>query len=278
MMAELNNNKLPAHVQRFNIHQRLQHLLLAVSVLMLIVTGFPIKYGHTGWAATVIGIFGSFEKMFNVHLFFAVVMIISGAYHLIWLIGLFAKQGPVLTMMPRWKDVTDAIHHYKYMLGLTRTPPQFDRYTYLEKFEYFAVVWGIFVMGFSGFILWYPRMFTWLPRWMMDVARVVHTNEAFVAMLALFMGHFFAVHFNPKVFPTSRVWLNGKISVEHLAEEHPLEYRKLLQERGLPESAAAHELHASGFGKSMALIVVEILVYGTIVVAVLVTFLKLLFK
>lgn len=272
-MSVLEKTAVPEKFQRFDAHQRFQHLLLALSVLMLIITGFPIKYGHTGWAPYIIGLFGGFKNMFYVHLVFAVLMLISALYHIIWLCGTFIKRGPVWSMMPSPKDFRDAFDHAKFLLGLTKKAPQFGRYTYLEKFEYFAVVWGVIVMGLSGLILWFPRLFPFLPRWAFDVARVVHTNEAFVAMLAIFIGHFFAAHFNPKVFPTSRVWIDGTISKHHLKEEHPLEYKQLV---GGSEEEHAEE-HLEGFAASQPLIVLELLVYGVIFILLMGTFLRLLF-
>ncbi|WP_227766409.1 formate dehydrogenase subunit gamma [Zhaonella formicivorans] len=255
-------------VERFNLQQRIQHGLLAISVLMLIVTGFPIKYGYEGWAAQVIALFGGFEIMFKVHLIFAVIMLLTGVYHIVWIIYSFAKNRPSWAMLPGLKDISDAFHHIKYLAGFEQKAPRFGRYTYLEKFEYFAVVWGMILMGLTGFMLWYPQKFVFMPRWAFQVARVAHTNEAFVAMLALFVGHFFAVHFNPKVFPTSRVWLDGTIDLHHLKEEHPLEYEKLF---GQGEVAAAHE-EPKGFAKSKLLIVTELVIYVGLFIFLLYTF------
>lgn len=266
------NRKLPACLVRFTAHQRLQHALMAISVLMLIFTGFPIKYAGQAWAQTIVNLFGSFETMFLVHLTFGVLMLLSSAYHLVWLVGLFAVKGPVTSMVPVRKDLKDAIAHLKYLLGLSHHPPQFDRYTWLEKFEYYAVFWGIFVMGSTGAMLWFPNIvIKLLPRWVLDVSRVVHSNEAFVCMLAVFIGHFFAAHFNPRVFPSSKVWLTGEISMEHLAAEHPLEYQRLAKEGKLPEQAHPHSR-----APNLALVVIELVIYLALFVFLLSTFLKLL--
>ncbi len=279
MMSQL-SDKLPAKVLRFDLHMRLQHFLMALSVLMLIITGFPIKYGHTQWAKYVINLFGGFGNMFNVHKTFAVIMILSALYHVFWLAGSYLKGRKSWAMMPQWKDFVDCVHHIGYLLGLRSQPPNFGRYTYLEKFEYFAVVWGVIVMGLSGAMLWFPQLFIpWLPRWAIGVARVVHSNEAFVCMLAIFIGHFFAVHFNPKVFPSSRVWLDGYIDIKHLAEEHPLEYKQMLAEKGLVDVAVTGENHhrTKGFANCLPLQVFQLVVYTGLFILLLWTFVPMLF-
>ncbi|MHB1419167.1 MAG: formate dehydrogenase subunit gamma, partial [Bacillota bacterium] len=209
---------------------------------------------------------------------FAMVMIVSGIYHLIWLGGVLAKSGPgpSWSMVPRLKDVTDAIHHFKYLFGLIKEPPPFDRYTYLEKIEYLAVFYGIIVMGFSGLMVWFPQYFISWPRWALDVARVVHSNEAFVCMLAVAYGHFFAVHFNPRVFPSSKVWLNGTISREHMKEEHPLEYQRWLTEHGVEDETPDYNGHESRFARSLPLIGIELTIYSAIFALLMFTFIRLL--
>lgn len=258
-------------IVRFSLQQRIQHGLLAISVLMLILTGFPIKYSTEAWAAYVIKLFGGFGNLFLFHQVFAVLMLLTAAYHIVWLIWIFAKKSPSWEMIPTLKDFKDAVHHGKYLLGLTDTPPQYGRYSYLEKFEYFAVIWGVIVMGFSGLILWFPGMFYWMPRWAFGVARVVHSNEAFICMLALFVGHFFHVHFHPKVFPSSMVWWNGKISLQHLKEEHPLEYEQLIKSHPELKNVAIEEDH-SRWARSKILIYGELAIFLALFAYLLYTF------
>lgn len=303
MAAHEKTLDIPAKIQRFNLQQRFQHAVMAISVLMLIVTGFPIKYAAWDWAQYVVNLFGGFENMFHVHLTFAVIMILCALYHVIWLAYTFLasrnkerkpavysateaftkisreyNRGPDIAMMPGYKDVRDAIHHIQYLLGLRPDPPQFDRYTWLEKFEYFAVIWGVIVMGFSGIVLWFPQLFvSWWPRWALDVARVVHSNEAFVCMLAIVVGHFYASHFSPKVFPTSRVWWDGTIAREHLKEEHPLEYDRLLREYNEKGMLVPDGEGDSRFSHSLPLMVVELVIYVAIFILLLWTFIPMFF-
>jgi len=264
----MNEAAIPQKVQRFNLQHRLQHGLMALSVLMLIITGFPIKYADMFWAPYVVNIFGGFENMFTTHLIFAVLMILSGLYHVAFLAYSFIRGERSLAMLPGPKDLKDAWDHARYLIGLNKDRPLFGRYSYLEKFEYFAVIWGVIVMGISGVILLFPQMFLFWPRWALDVARVVHTNEGFVCMLAIVVGHFFAAHLNPKVFPSSPVWYSGEIKLEHLQEEHPLEYKEITGQ--LPPQG--HE-HLPG----TAQVLVELVVYVCIFGILLYTFVPMLF-
>ncbi|MGI6553685.1 MAG: formate dehydrogenase subunit gamma [Bacillota bacterium] len=260
-------------VIRFSLHQRIQHGLLAISVFMLILTGFPIKYAHTPWAPYVIRLFGGFGNMFLTHLVFAVLMAFSAIYHLVWLIYTFIKKGPSVEMIPTFKDFQDAFHHILYLLGIRQETPRYGRYSYLEKFEYYAVIWGAVVMGLSGIILWFPGLFYFLPRWAFGIARVAHSNEAFVCMLAILMGHFFAVHFHPKVFPSSPVWWNGTMSLEQLKEEHPLEYEKLI--RGHPHLQTNSPRELSPWARSRPFICFQMALYLLVSAVLLYTFIPL---
>lgn len=200
-MTQIEKVKNINYVSRFDIHQRLQHLLLFLSMFILFLTGFPIKYGDTSWAKFSVSLFNGFENMFNVHLIAGVAMIASGFYHILWLIISFRKSGSPWSILPGKKDVLDAFNHAKFLLGLKKERPKYARYNYLEKFEYYCVIYGILLMGISGIILWFPQFATAiLPLWVIDMFRIAHSNEALVAMFAVVLGHFFWVHLNPDVF------------------------------------------------------------------------------
>lgn len=263
-MASYFNEKpqgVPRFVERFNVHQRYQHLMLFVSMFFLFLTGFPIKYGSMGWAKWVVNLFGGFSHMFTVHLVAAVIMLLSGLYHIIWLIGNFSVSGPKWTMVPGKKFVTDAIHHALYLIGIKKEPPRYDRFTYLEQFEYLAVGYGIIVMGLSGAVLWFPDFAAaLLPRYIIHMFRIAHSNEALVAFFAVAIGHFFWVHINPDVFPTSKVWINGKISKEHLMHEHPLEYERIAAQYG-DDPHAAHPASSRKLTRNRLFMGVELIIY-----------------
>jgi cytochrome b subunit of formate dehydrogenase len=257
-------------VERFTKSQRLQHIILFISIFVLCLTGFPIKYAQTDFARFMVSLFGGFDRMLNVHVTSGVVMVLSGVYHVVWLIKLFRKEGPKWSMLPSFKDFRDAFHHVQYLLGTRKERPIYGRYTYLEKFEYFAVIYGILLMGVSGFILWFPDISAMImPRWVIELFRVAHSNEALVCLFAVAIGHFFWVHFNPDVFPSSSVWYNGKISKHHLKEEHPLEYEQLA---ATYEDYEKDAHHVGKYANSLPLILIELCVYVAVFVFLLSVF------
>lgn len=239
-----------ASVERWNRQHRLQHVLLLVSVTTLILTGFPIKYSHVPAALWAVQLVGSFKNLYTIHVSGAVLLGVTAVYHLGYLILRAARHGirkEQLAMLPGLKDVRDARDHIKCLLGLSSRMPDFGRYSYLEKFEYVAVVWGLIFMGISGLALWFPEVASrTVPRWGLDTLRVIHSTEAFIAMITLATGHLYAVHLNPSVFPASRVWLDGKINLHHLAAEHPAEYRVLAEEGKVPALPPDQEKERKG--------------------------------
>lgn len=278
------NNKsmyVPAWVQRFDKHQIWQHWLLAISVLMLMITGFPIKFAYSWWAPYVMSLFGGFQNMLLVHKIFAVVMLTSGIYHLIWLfIQIPSMNRPKWAIIPSLQDVRDAYDHAKHLLGIGDMP-KYRRYSYLEKFEYFAVVWGVIIMGFSGLVLWFPDIAAVIfPRWIISIVRVVHSFEAVVCLIAVVMGHFYAVHFNPDVFPSSPVWINGKISRDHLHHEHPLEYDEIAAEnksRGIIYNEAEPKQLAGMFKDSLPYKVIMLSICVAVYAWILISYVPKLF-
>ena len=272
--------EIPSAVERFNVHHRLQHFLLMVSVTILAVTGLTIKYGNAVWAPYVVAAFGGFRTMFNVHLVAGVIMVVAGVYHILYLLFNIRRYPPsTWAMVPTKKDFADAVQHLRYLAGLTQTPPQFDRYTYLEKFEYFAVFWGLPIMMITGVVLWFPaRAAGILPRWAIDMFRVAHSNEALVAFLAIAVGHLYAVHLKADTFPQNTTWITGKMPLHHLAHEHPLEFQRLAQayeEQGMPLELE-NIPRPRDFSQSRTLLALQMVVYGTLFVTLLGTFLYLL--
>ncbi len=172
--------------------------------------------------------FGGAEGAALWHRVGAVLIIISSVYHLFYLTFLAAKKRLPLSMLPVPKDALDMRDNILFMLGLKKERPRFDRYMYLEKFDYWAVFWGIVMMVGTGFIFWFPVFFaSYAPAWLITAAQIIHGEEATLAILFLFMVHFYNVHLKPSIFPMNWAWLNGKISVETLKHEHPLEYERM---------------------------------------------------
>jgi cytochrome b subunit of formate dehydrogenase/nitrate/TMAO reductase-like tetraheme cytochrome c subunit len=219
-------------VVRFDLHQRIQHWFMLSGVIILGITGWPLRGAGDARAATYsrafMKMFGGAEGAALWHRVGAVLIIISSVYHLFYLTFLASKKRLPLSMLPVPKDALDMRDNILFMMGVKKERPKFDRYMYLEKFDYWAVFWGIVMMVGTGFIFWFPVFFaSWAPSWLITAAQIIHGEEATLAILFLFTVHFYNVHLKPSIFPMNWAWLNGRISVEALKHEHPLEYERL---------------------------------------------------
>ncbi len=219
-------------VVRFDIHQRIQHWFMLSGVILLGITGWPLRGAGDADAAaysrSFMKLFGGAEGAAIGHRVGAVLIIASALYHLFYLTFLAAKKRLPFSMLPLPKDAIDMRDNILFMLGLRKERPKFDRYMYLEKFDYWAVFWGIVMMVGTGFVFWFPTFFaSYAPSWLITAALIIHGEEATLAILFLFVVHFYNVHLKPSIFPMNWAWLNGRISVEALKHEHPLEYDRL---------------------------------------------------
>ena len=214
-------------VTRMNTNQRYQHLLLLLSFITLVVTGFALKYPDSSFAALL----GMNEKVRGItHRVAGLILISAGIYHIIYI--LLTRDGRRLLrdFLPVPKDATDAWDTLRHYLGLAHKRPEFRRFTYAEKAEYWALVWGLLVMASTGIMLWAKVSFgNLLPRWWLDIATAIHFYEAVLATLAIVVWHFYQVFFDPDVYPMNWTWWDGKMSFEHYREEHALDTQTLLQ-------------------------------------------------
>ncbi len=217
---------------RFSLNIRLQHFFLAVGVLILIITGLPIKFHEAAWAKLFFKIIGGIQVSRILHRIGATILIIVSVWHMVYIV--FTKEGrrEFIELLPRLKDVKDFIQNIKYFLGLTKEKPKFGRFSYIEKFDYWAVYWGMVIMVGSGTILWFHNFFLGiLPKFIIDIAKEAHSDEALLATLAIVIWHWYNAHFNPEVFPFNPTIFTGKISKERMMKEHPLEYEKIMKEK-----------------------------------------------
>jgi cytochrome b subunit of formate dehydrogenase/nitrate/TMAO reductase-like tetraheme cytochrome c subunit len=207
-------------VVRMTLAARIQHGMLASSFIFLVVSGFALKYPETlHW---LMGGSETFRRLG--HRAAACVMIVGAIGHVFFVI--FTKEGRkfVWDMLPEVKDVTDVITSLKYYLIPGSAKPEFKRFGYAEKAEYWAVVWGTFLMGATGLLIWFKMHATqWLPRWAVDVSITVHYYEAILATLAILVWHFYFVIFDPEVYPINWAFLDGKVTPHHYKEEHGLD-------------------------------------------------------
>jgi cytochrome b subunit of formate dehydrogenase len=225
--------------ERLTLHQRLQHWTLILSFVTLLITGLPLSSPGSAISRRVVGFLGGMGARAVVHRTAAVVLICLVAYHVLYVI--FSRRGnrELRQLIPGFKDAHDIIQMMKFYFGLTPIRPSFGRYNYIEKFEYLAVGWGSVIMITTGALLWAPHLSLLLfPKWVMDVALIVHNWEAILAFLAIIVWHMYNVHWNPSVFPMSRVWLTGKIGLHEFRENHPLEYEA---RRGVPVHQEAED-------------------------------------
>jgi cytochrome b subunit of formate dehydrogenase len=168
----------------------------------------------------MIGAFGGIEMTRIIHHVAAIVLMFLSIYHLIDLFYKIYVRRIRLSMLPGLKDVKDAIQAFGYNLGITKKRPQMGRYTFEEKLEYWALVWGTIIMGFTGFLMWNPIASTKiLPGEIIPAAKTAHGGEAILAVAAIVIWHMYGVHikkFNKSMF-------TGKISETEMLHEHPLE-------------------------------------------------------
>jgi formate dehydrogenase subunit gamma len=222
----------PREFQRFTLSQRLQHVFMFVPFILLVLTGFPIKFPESGFWELSIRFFGGIEQIRLVHRIAAVVMMGNFIFHVLHVLaGLLRRRPPLaeIQMLPRMQDLRDIRQNLSYYLFLSNRRPRFHRYSYLEKFDYWAVFWGMFIMAGSGLIIWFPeRAGTWLPGEAIQIAYVAHSDEALLAFLAITIWHFYNVHFNPRVWPANKVWYKGTLTEEEMRLEHPLELEEIM--------------------------------------------------
>jgi formate dehydrogenase gamma subunit len=217
-------------IERLTQSERWQHALLAVSFLVLVYTGFALKFPDTWLFAWFVALEKGYALRGWVHRGAAIVMILACLWHVAYL-PTRRGRSHLLAMLPRYQDVREAVQNFAYLLGLRREPARFDRFSYVEKAEYWAVIWGSVVMVVTGFILWFENFtLRFLAKWMLDLATLVHYYEAWLATLAIVVWHFYAVIFNPDVYPMNWTWLSGKVSEDMLRHEHPQEYERLRQQ------------------------------------------------
>jgi predicted CXXCH cytochrome family protein len=224
---------------RFSAFQRMQHLMMMVSFFALAITGMALKFSYAGWAQDFSRAFGGFHTMGVVHRLGALVLIMVFCLHLWDVRSKKIQSGQTWRQMltgstsilftPRdWKEFVGSI---KWFTGLGPRP-NYGRYTYWEKFDYFAVFWGVMVIGLSGFALWFPEMLTQvMPGWTINVATIIHSDEALLAVGFIFTIHFFNTHFRPDKFPMDPVIFTGRVPIEELKHDKPAEYAQLV-ERG----------------------------------------------
>ncbi|UCF90054.1 MAG: hypothetical protein JSW39_17365 [Desulfobacterales bacterium] len=260
---------------RYSVHIVIQHFLIFVTFLVLSATGLPLYFSDLAWAKYMVSLFGGVDLARLIHKIAAFTMMFASAYHIITIVGGTLRQ--ILkrefdyrrTVIPRLKDLTDLFHDLKYFLGFEPYRPKMEKFMYKQKAHYLAILWGSFVLTAAGSALLFPDTMAKLfpdtmtqllpsgvvdkgsfPAFFQNLARLMHADEAVMALIVIAFWHWLNVHFVPGRFPLQWAFLTGRITREHQIEEHFLEYLRNLQEIPEEREYMKRLLREKGFDKS----------------------------
>jgi cytochrome b subunit of formate dehydrogenase len=229
---------------RFTREQRYMHAVLFTTFLGLAATGLPMRFSESAWARHFASAVGGFGTIIFFHKLFAVVLTIAFLIHVKEIVqrGVINREKGIFwgstSMVANWKDVKDLVGHLRWMVGLG-PKPQFERYAYWEKFDYWAVFWGMVVIGFSGYAMWFAPFFArFLPGWALNAVLVIHSEEGLLAILFIFSIHFVNTHLRPDSFPMDMVIFTGVESEAEFKHKRKQEYERLAREGKLEQKVA----------------------------------------
>lgn len=232
-----------AHYLRWTKNERIQHWLLAASFILLVITGFALKYPESWWVRPFTGIEWLFDLRGLLHRIAGAVFIILGIYHVFYLAGTERGRHLWRAFIPRMRDLRHLSQNIAFNLGLRKQAPQFDHFSYMEKAEYFALIWGAVIMGVTGIMLWFEDLtLTFFARWVIDLVTVIHLYEAWLATLAIVVWHFYYVIFNPDVYPINTSMVDGKLSEKEMRDEYFQEWKRLQGDHSGEEASETEEV------------------------------------
>lgn len=226
------------YYRRFTVYQSVMHVMVIVSFLFLAMTGMILKFPDFGAFRSLSAAFGGYRVTGFIHRLCALVTFGYFAMHLGHVFWMWrAKKLSIKqlfvgehTMLPRWRDAIEFGQTIKWFVGLG-PKPTYGRWTYWEKFDYLAVFWGVAIIGMSGLVLWFPTFFTRVvPGWVINLATVIHSDEALLATGFIFTVHFFNTHFRADRLPMDPVIFTGRVPLEEMKHERPREYQTMLEE------------------------------------------------
>jgi len=228
---------------RFSVLHRLLHWVVMIGFVGLALTGFSLYFGSQWWARGVVFLLGGPERFGYWHRFWAVITYGSVLIHLGWLFYfktlLKGRLTGPQTLFPSPKDFKDLSGHIRYFLGQAR-PPRFDRFTYYEKFDYWAILVGMNTMGLTGLILWFPEFFSvFMPGYFINLAQIIHLYEAIMAVALKLVCHMITAHLRPEIFPLDRTIFSGRTTAERMQKEHGGEWDTWSNPAGSGPSAVA---------------------------------------
>ena len=224
------------YIKRFTRAQRYLHAVLFTTFLGLAATGLPLRFSDSIWARGLASFVGGFGAILFVHKFCAIVLTGAFLIHVkdIFTRAFFHREKGIFwgntSMVANWKDAKDLVAHMRYFIGLG-PKPQFERYAYWEKFDYWAVFWGMLVIGFSGYAMWFAPFFAhFLPGWALNAVLVIHSEEGLLAILFIFSIHFVNTHLRPGSFPMDMVIFTGVEREDEFRHKRPLEFARMLRD------------------------------------------------
>jgi formate dehydrogenase subunit gamma len=232
--------KASESVVRFSPWARFQHAAVIVLFVVLLVTGLPQKWPHNDVSRWLIDAMGGIFATRWLHRVAGILFAIFAVAHIGVVVAGIATRRMQPTMLLTRQDFRDTLENLRYYLGRRSEAPKFGRYDYKQKFEYWGLLFGSVIMVVSGFILYFPvAVSRILPAELIPAAKVMHSNEAMLALLIILVWHLYGAHLAPEVFPFDTSIFTGKISKERLAHEHALEYEELFPDQA-PGRAVAH--------------------------------------
>lgn len=224
---------MTAHIRRFDGPTRTLHIVVMTCFLGLSATGLPLLFSDAAWGRFLMAIFGGVHGAGVVHRFFGAILLLAVTYHvgsIVWRAFVRGEKGIFwgpTSMVPQPSDFTQFFQQVRWFAG-AGPRPRFEHFTYWEKFDYWAVLWGTCLMGAAGLVLWFPAAAARvLPGWMFNVALFVHGAEAVLAIGFIFVVHFFNGHLRPGKFPMDLVIFTGSMSSDELREERAGEHARL---------------------------------------------------
>ena len=263
---------------RIHLYHRLLHGLLMASFLGLAATGMPLRFSDLAWAVGVAHAMGGFGAILFFHKSFAFLLTLCFFLHIASVFYLAFIRGEVgvfwgsASMVPQPRDFVEMLRHFRWFFGMG-PKPQFGRFTYWEKFDYWAVFWGMAIIGITGYVMWFSSFFgSFLPGWLFNITLLIHADEALLAVWFIFSIHFFNSHFRPEKFPMDLVIFTGRLSERQLQEERPAEYQELLEEGSLESIRTdSPPLWLRNFGRiiGFSVVVTGFLLFGLTLLAFL---------
>lgn len=230
------------YVERFSLSQRMEHLAIMITFTGLAITGLPQKYAGATVSQWLIIHMGGIELTRLIHRILSFIFTAGALYHAGIIFVSIARHQFRPNIFFSFRDYRDAIAVLRYDLGISDKHPEFDRFDFRQKFEYWGIVFGGIIMLISGYFLMFPIFFTRiLPGQAIPVAKVFHSYEGLMAFLVIIIWHLYGAHLEPDKFPGDTTIFTGKISRERMQKEHSLEYERIVREERERDEKAQEE-------------------------------------